>query len=80
MLSKKEISELPENNIIFCRVRNECELKNGKPPSHCSQMNEPRKLDVVSTNKGLAERFSDLVDIALVQFRAHLTPNWNLFS
>lgn len=43
-------------------------------------MNEPRKLDVVSTNKGLAERFSDLVDIALVQFRANLTPNWNLFS
>ena len=42
-------------------------------------MNEPGKLDVASTNKGLAERFSDLVDIAFVQFRETLAPNWNPF-
>ena len=32
-------------------------------------MNEPGTLGVVNTNKDLAERFSELVDIAFVQFK-----------
>ena len=46
-------------------------------------MNEFRKLDVLTSNKGLAERFSDLItipNIAFLQFRANLAPNWNPFS
>lgn len=43
-------------------------------------MNEPGTLGVLSTNKGLAERFNDLVDIAFVQFKTNLAPSWDHFS
>ena len=36
-------------------------------------MNELEKLAVVNTNKGLAERFSDLVDTIHVEFNRRMT-------
>ena len=66
--------------FMFYHFRNKCKLKRGRPPSHCSKLNESGVLNVVNTNKGLVEPFSHLVDAAFVQFRADLTPNCDPFS
>ena len=44
-----------------------------QPPSYCTQMHELEKLAVVNTNKGLAERFSDLVDTIHGEFNRRMT-------
>ena len=66
--------------FMFYPIRDESELKVGQPSSYSSKFREPGVLEIVNNNKSLVEPYIDLVNAALINYRADITPSWDPFS
>ena len=66
--------------FMFYPFRDDFELKLGMPPSYSSKLNEPGVLDTVNYNKSLVEPYSDLIDVAFLNYRSDIMPSWDPFS
>ena len=65
---------------MFYQFPDECELKVGQSSSYSSKLVEPRVLEIVNNKKSLVEPYSDLVNVAFLNYRAGITASWDPFS
>ena len=66
--------------FMFYPIRDESELKVGQPSSYSSKLSEPGVFEIVNNNKSLVEPYMDLVNAALINYRADITTSWDPFS